>query len=183
MSNLASDTNKTRRRNRSSRRQGQSGGYRPRSSKNGGRYRTEKEKPKKSLWAKILSFFSGDGSKPAGNSPKTSKASGVSAASSAQKQIKRGSQALAVEVTSPRLYVGNLSYDATESDLFDLFNTVGKVQNAEIVAHKQSQKSKGFGFVVMQSLDEAKRAVDVLHDKEFLGRKLIVSGAKEKSSP
>ncbi len=77
--------------------------------------------------------------------------------------------------------MGNLSYDATESDLFELFNGVGKVQNAEIVTHRQTQRSKGFGFVVMQSVEEAKRAVDVLHDKEFLGRKLIVGGAKDKN--
>ena len=74
--------------------------------------------------------------------------------------------------------MGNLSFDATESDLFDLFNGIGKVQNAEIVSHKYTQKSKGFAFVMMQSVDEARRAVSELHDKEFMGRKLVVSGAK-----
>jgi len=83
-----------------------------------------------------------------------------------------------VEVTSTKLYVGNLSFDATESDLFELFNGVGKVQNAEIVSHKYTQKSKGFAFVMMTSIDEARRAVSELHDKEFMGRKLVVSGAK-----
>ena len=84
----------------------------------------------------------------------------------------------AIEVTSPKLYVGNLSFDTTESDLFDLFKGIGSVQNAEIVAHKESEKSKGFGFVLMTTIDEAKRAVSELHDKEFMGRKLVVSGAK-----
>src|SRR5207245_9218456 len=83
-----------------------------------------------------------------------------------------------VEVTSPRLYVGNLSFDATESDLFELFNGVGHVQNAEIVSYRHNQRSKGFAFVQMQTIDEAKRAVEELHEKEFLGRKLVVSGAK-----
>ena len=83
-----------------------------------------------------------------------------------------------VEVTSPRLYVGNLSFDATESDLFELFNGVGQVQNAEVVTYKHNQRSKGFAFVQMLTVDEAKRAVAELHDKEFLGRKLVVSGAK-----
>src|SRR5436853_4168234 len=83
-----------------------------------------------------------------------------------------------VEVSSPRLYVGNLSFDATESDLFNLFNGVGHVQNAEVVSYRHNQRSKGFAFVSMQTIDEAKRAVDELHDKEFLGRKLVVSGAK-----
>ena len=83
-----------------------------------------------------------------------------------------------VEVTTPRLYVGNLSFDATESDLFELFNGVGEVQNAEVVTYKHNQRSKGFAFVQMLTVDEAKRAVEELHDKEFLGRKLVVSGAK-----
>jgi RNA recognition motif-containing protein len=83
-----------------------------------------------------------------------------------------------VEVTSPKLYVGNLSFDATESDLTELFGGVGSVQNAEIVSHKATEKSKGFGFVTMNTVEEAKRAVETLHDKDFMGRKLVVSGAK-----
>jgi RNA recognition motif-containing protein len=83
-----------------------------------------------------------------------------------------------VEVTTPRLYVGNLSFEATESDLFELFNGVGQVQNAEVVTYKHNQRSKGFAFVQMNTVEEAQRAVTELHDKEFLGRKLLVSGAK-----
>jgi len=87
-----------------------------------------------------------------------------------------------IEVSSPKLYVGNLSFDASESDLFELFNGVGKVQNAEIVSNKYTQKSKGFAFVTLQTIDEARRAVTELHDKEFMGRKLVVSGAKTSDS-
>lgn len=83
-----------------------------------------------------------------------------------------------VDVTSPRLYIGNLSFDATESDLFELFSGVGQVQNVELVANRETHRSKGFGFVQMTTLDEAKRAVNELHDKEYMGRKLVVSGAK-----
>jgi len=83
-----------------------------------------------------------------------------------------------IEVSSPKLYVGNLSFDATETDLFELFNGVGKVQNAEVVSNKYTQKSKGFAFVTMLTVDEARRAVAELHDKDFMGRKLVVSGAK-----
>jgi len=84
-----------------------------------------------------------------------------------------------VEVTSARLYVGNLSFDATESDLSELFSGVGTVQNVEIVMNRHTMKSKGFAFVQMQSIDEAKRAVAELHDKDYMGgRKLVVSGAK-----
>lgn len=83
-----------------------------------------------------------------------------------------------VEVTTPRLYVGNLSFDAAENDLSELFNGVGQVVSVEVVTHKQTQRSKGFAFVQMAGVDEAKRAVLELHDKEFMGRKLVVSGAK-----
>lgn len=83
-----------------------------------------------------------------------------------------------VEVTSPRLYVGNLSFDAVESDLSELFNGVGLVQNVEVVTNRHTMRSKGFAFVQMQTTDEAKRAVTELHDKEYMGRKLVVSGAK-----
>lgn len=84
----------------------------------------------------------------------------------------------AVEVTTPKLYVGNLSFDATESDLTELFAGAGAVKVAEIVTNKQTEKSKGFAFVTMTTVDEAKRAVTELHDREFMGRKLVVSGAK-----
>ncbi len=83
-----------------------------------------------------------------------------------------------VDVTSGRLYVGNLSYDAAESDLIELFNGVGGVSSAEVVSHRRTQRSKGYAFIVMNSVDEARRAVEVLHDKDFMGRKLVVSGAK-----
>jgi hypothetical protein len=83
-----------------------------------------------------------------------------------------------VEVTTPRLYIGNLSFDAGESELSELFNGVGSVQNVEIVTNRQTERPKGFAFVQMESVDEAKRAVTELHDKEFMGRKLVVSGAK-----
>jgi RNA recognition motif-containing protein len=81
-------------------------------------------------------------------------------------------------VSTERLYVGNLSYDATESDLFELFNGVGAVRNAEVVINSRTQRSKGFAFVTMSSLEESKRAVAELHGKDFMGRPLQISGAK-----
>lgn len=82
------------------------------------------------------------------------------------------------EVTNPRLYIGNLSYDATETDLEEIFNGVGRVVSVEIVTNSRTQRSKGYGFVEMGSVEEAKRAVETLHDKEVMGRKMLVSGAK-----
>jgi len=83
-------------------------------------------------------------------------------------------------VESPRLYVGNLSYDVSESDLTDLFKGIGGVRNIEIVYNRNTHRSKGYGFVEMLHVDDAKRAVEVLHDQFFMGRKLNVSGAKSK---
>ena len=81
---------------------------------------------------------------------------------------------------SARVYVGNLSYDVSESDLQDLFKGIGGVRNVEIVYNRSTHRSKGYGFVEMLHMDEAKRAVEVLHDQPFMGRKLTVSGAQSK---
>jgi hypothetical protein len=126
---------------------------------------------KKSLWQRILAFF-----RPAAKSAKPVPASRTNART--EKPATPARKPEMVEVSSPKLYVGNLSFDATESDLFELFKGVGAVRNAEIVTHRETDRSKGFGFVLMTTLDEAKRAVEELHDREFLGRKLVVSGAK-----
>ena len=137
----------------------------------GRRYSDAKVAPqKKGLWSRIADFFA----PPEKGAAKTEQGNG----SQLRSQARTPRKPEPVEVTSPRLYVGNLSFDATESDLFDLFNGVGHVQNAEVVSYKHNQRSKGFAFVQMQTVDEAKRAVTELHDKEFLGRKLVVSGAK-----
>lgn len=82
------------------------------------------------------------------------------------------------DITTDRLYVGNLSYDASESDLFELFNGVGAVKNAEVVVNSRTQRSKGFAFVTMGSVEEARRAVQELSGKDFMGRPLQLSGAK-----
>ncbi len=82
------------------------------------------------------------------------------------------------DISTERLYIGNLSYDTTESDLFELFNGVGSVRNAEVVVNSRTQRSKGFAFVTMGSVDEARRAVKELSGKDFMGRSLQLSGAK-----
>ena len=82
------------------------------------------------------------------------------------------------EITSPKLYVGNLAYEAAESDLFDLFSKVGAVKNVEVAMDRHSQRSKGFGFVEMESLDTAKAAAEKLNRTDFMGRQIVVSGAK-----
>ena len=146
-----------------------------------------KPKPKQSLLSRILGFLTGKSEEPTkvvreerpARSRETTESERPARERQERSERPTGMRSPeVVEVTSPRLYVGNLSFDAGESDLFDLFNGVGSVQNVEIVVNRHNMRSKGFAFVQMQSVDEAKRAVSELHDKEFMGRKLVVSGAK-----
>ena len=89
------------------------------------------------------------------------------------------------EITTPKLYVGNLSYDAAESDLFDLFSKVGEVKNVEVAKDRHSGRSKGFGFVEMAALETAKEAAEKYNRTDFMGRQIVVSGAKleKRSAP
>jgi RNA recognition motif len=153
---------------------------RGRSRRRGGRERFQEQRaqaPKqKTFWQRIVAFFGGNGGSQ--RKPAIQSRNGQQPLPPQHQQPRPQRKPESVEVTSPRLYVGNLSFDATESDLFELFNGVGHVQNAEVVSYRHNQRSKGFAFVQMQTIDEARRAVEELHDKEFLGRKLVVSGAK-----
>ena len=79
-----------------------------------------------------------------------------------------------------RLYVGNLSYNTTSSDLEQLFAPYGAVRSAEVVSDRQTGRSKGFGFVEMGSDDEAQAAIDALNGQEQDGRPLTVNVAKPK---
>jgi len=146
-----------------------------------------------SLFQKILSFF-GLGSKPKSR-PQSSDRSAPSSAPRSTNDNPRPQReprepreprqrreppapANPADITTERLYVGNLSYDATESDLFELFNGVGAVKNAEVVVNSRTQRSKGFAFVTMGTVEEARRAVQELSGKDFMGRPLQLSGAK-----
>ncbi len=85
---------------------------------------------------------------------------------------------LLVEPTTPRLYVGNLNYDTTSEDLAALFSEHGTVAGAAVVTQAGSARSKGFAFVEMGSVEEAKAAAAALNDKDFQGRQILVTGAK-----
>ena len=77
-----------------------------------------------------------------------------------------------------KLYVGNLSYGVTSSDLEQLFSAHGSVQSAEVIADRDTGRSKGFGFVQMGSDEEAAAAIAALHGQEHEGRALTVNEAK-----
>ena len=116
---------------------------------------------------------------PGKPAPKTSSNRSSSSAKSGDKPEKRERRApLLVEPTTPRLYVGNLSYDATGEDLTTLFSEYGTVAEAAIVTQPGSDRSKGFAFVEMGSVEEAKAAAAALNDKDFQGRQMLVTGAK-----
>ena len=87
------------------------------------------------------------------------------------------------EIVSPKLYVGNLAYEAAESDLFDLFSKVGHVKNVEVAMDRRANRSKGFGFVEMETLETAKAAAEKLNRTDFMGRQIVVSGAKLDKRP
>jgi len=77
-----------------------------------------------------------------------------------------------------KLYVGNLSYNITSSDLEQLFAQHGTVQSAEVIQDRDTGRSKGFGFVQMGSDQEAQAAITALNGQEQDGRALTVNEAK-----
>jgi RNA recognition motif-containing protein len=81
-----------------------------------------------------------------------------------------------------KLFVGNLSFDATSADLERLFGQVGTVSSVNIITDKFTGKSRGFGFVEMGSTQEAQTAVERFNGYELQGRALTVNEAKPQAS-
>jgi len=77
-----------------------------------------------------------------------------------------------------KLYVGNLTYAVTHSDLQEWFTTYGTVQSAQVIQDREMGRSKGFGFVEMDTDAQAEAAIQGLNDHEHDGRRLVVSEAK-----
>ncbi|MBH75040.1 MAG: RNA-binding protein [Dehalococcoidia bacterium] len=77
-----------------------------------------------------------------------------------------------------RIYVGNLSYQATEQELRDTFEAHGEVEETYIVRDRDTGRSRGFAFVEMPTDDEAKAAIEDLNGKEVGGRTLTVNEAR-----
>ena len=77
-----------------------------------------------------------------------------------------------------KLYVGNLSYGTTSSDLEQLFAQHGSVSSAEVIQDRDTGRSKGFGFVQMGNDDEAQAAIAALNGQQHDGRALTVNEAK-----
>jgi RNA recognition motif-containing protein len=77
-----------------------------------------------------------------------------------------------------KLYVGNLAYGVTDSDLQTMFAPHGTVQSAQVIMDRDTGRSKGFGFVEMGSSSEATAAINAMNGKEVDGRQLTVNEAR-----
>ena len=87
-----------------------------------------------------------------------------------------------LEEVALKIYVGNLSFDTSESALRDLFAAHGEVEEVRIITDRDTGRSRGFGFVTMVEKDSATSAIDSLNKHEFDGRTLVVNEARPKNS-
>lgn len=77
-----------------------------------------------------------------------------------------------------KLFVGNLSYATTDEQLRAMFEAIGPITSAAVITDRFSGKSKGFGFVEMESEESARAAIEALNNKELNGRNITVSEAR-----
>src|SRR5262245_12357798 len=77
-----------------------------------------------------------------------------------------------------KIYVGNLSFQTTETDLSDMFGEVGQVESVQIITDRDTGRSKGFAFVQMTDDAAAEKAIAQLNGKEVGGRNLTVNEAR-----
>src|SRR6195952_2971559 len=77
-----------------------------------------------------------------------------------------------------KLFVGSLPYSMTDDDLADLFKEFGEVASAKVIFDRETNRSKGFGFVEFEDDAAAKAAVDALNNKEIQGRPIVVNEAR-----
>jgi RNA recognition motif-containing protein len=83
---------------------------------------------------------------------------------------------------STKLYVGNLSFSTSNSDLEDMFGKVGTVLSSNIIEDRETGRSRGFAFVEMSSNEEAQNAIASLNGTEVNGRELLVNEAKPREN-
>jgi len=83
-----------------------------------------------------------------------------------------------LKVMGNKVFVGGLSWDATDDDLKELFGECGTVTDGVILQDRETGRSRGFGFVTFSSDEEAKAAIEKFHDFEYMGRNLSVNEAR-----
>jgi RNA recognition motif-containing protein len=79
------------------------------------------------------------------------------------------------------IYIANLSYGVNDADLRDLFSEYGEVSSTKVIIDKFSGKSRGFGFVEMPNTEDAKKAIENLHEAEYDGKVITVNEAKPRT--
>jgi len=77
-----------------------------------------------------------------------------------------------------KIYVGNIQWKTTEEDLKELFNPYGTVTSAQVIKDRDTGRSRGFGFVKMETEDQTKEAINGLNGKELNGRTLVINEAR-----
>lgn len=77
-----------------------------------------------------------------------------------------------------KMYVGNLAFSVTNSELENLFSSCGTVKSAQVITDRESGRSKGFGFVEMSSTEEMETAIEKYDGTELDGRTIKVNKAK-----
>jgi len=77
-----------------------------------------------------------------------------------------------------KIYVANISFNATEQDVRDIFSEYGEIISVKIITDKFTGQSRGFGFVEMGSENEARKAISELNGKPFMGKTLTVAEAR-----
>lgn len=80
-----------------------------------------------------------------------------------------------------RLYVGSISFQATEDELKEVFSEIGEVESVKIITDAYTGRSKGFGFVEMVSEEDANKAIEALNGTTFMNRPIIVNEARPQS--
>ena len=81
-------------------------------------------------------------------------------------------------MSQARLFVGNLSFQTGENELQDHFAQAGSVTSVNLMLDKMTGRSRGFAFVEYGSAEEAQKAIEQFHDKDFQGRKITVNIAR-----
>lgn len=79
------------------------------------------------------------------------------------------------------IYVANIAFKATDSELKELFEEYGEVSSARIIIDKLSNRSRGFGFVEMTDNEAGKQAIENLNGADFLGKQIVVNEARPKT--
>lgn len=95
----------------------------------------------------------------------------------AEKTLKKGEHSM-----SKKIYVGNISFKATDSDIRELFSQFGEIESINMITDSMTGKPKGFGFVEMASEESAKKAISTLNGSLFMDRTLSVAEAKPQQS-